>query len=85
MHEPLCLTLQVHLERETQTILGRVLQGQLELLRSKGFKLVRVHTNPQSAFRSIATQFKNVTIDIRGAGNYVPKADCKIRRIKEAY
>ncbi len=44
-----------------------------------------MHTNPQSAFRGIVTQFENVMIYIGGAGNYVPKADSKIRRIKEMY
>jgi hypothetical protein len=35
--EPLCLTLQVYIERESQSMLGMALQGQLELLRSRGF------------------------------------------------
>jgi hypothetical protein len=30
--EPSCLTLQAHIERESQTVLGRALQEQLKLL-----------------------------------------------------
>ncbi len=29
--------------------------------------------------------FLGVEIDVRGAGDYVPKVDAKIRRIKETY
>jgi hypothetical protein len=61
------------------------LQGQLELLHSRGFVPTRVHVDPQSAFRSLTTKFENVTIDVGGATDYVPKADAKIRRIKEIY
>jgi hypothetical protein len=32
--------------------------------KQKGFKPVRVHTDPQSAFWIIATEFENLTIDI---------------------
>ncbi len=83
--EPLQLTVQVAAERESQAILGPALQGQLELLRSKGFQPVRVHVDPQSALKSMATKFENVEIDIGGAGDYVLKVDDKIRRIKERY
>jgi hypothetical protein len=37
--KPLQLTIQVSVERESQWVLGPALQGQLELLRSKGFKV----------------------------------------------
>lgn len=33
--EPLCITLQVYVERESQSVLGMALQGQLELLRKR--------------------------------------------------
>lgn len=55
----------------------------MELLRSRGFNPIRVHTDPQSAFRTLTTKFENVVIDIGGTGDYVPKADIQIRRIKE--
>jgi len=83
--EPLQLTLQCPVERETATVLGIALQGQLELLRSRGFVPVRVFTDPQSLFRTLTTRFENVVIDSSGAGDYVPKVDIKIRRIKEVY
>jgi hypothetical protein len=80
--EPLQLTLQCPIERETATVLGIALQRQLELLRSRGSVPVRVHTDPQSAFRTLTRSFENVVID---PGDYVPKVDMKIRRIKEVY
>jgi hypothetical protein len=81
--DPLQLTLQVHIERELLAVLGMALQGQLELLYSKGFKPIRVYVDPQSALKSLETKFLNVSIDMAGAKDYVPKADIKIRRIKE--
>jgi len=83
--DPLQLTLQVHIERELHAVLGMALQGQLELLQSKGFKPKRVYVDPQSALRSVETKFPNVSFDVAGAKDYVPKADIKIRRIKERY
>jgi hypothetical protein len=83
--EPLQLTLQCKIERETQQVLGMTLQGQLELLHSRGFIPMIVHTDPQSAFRALTTQFPGVVIDVGGAGDYVSKVDAKIRRIKELY
>jgi hypothetical protein len=50
--EPLQLVLQCPFERETALVLGNALQNQIELLRSRGFTPVRMHTDPQSAFRS---------------------------------
>jgi hypothetical protein len=83
--EPLQLTLQCKIEREMQQVLGMTLQGQLELLRSRGFIPTIVHTDPQSAFRALTMQFSGVVIDVGGAGDYDSKVDAKIRRIKELY
>jgi hypothetical protein len=80
--EPLQLVLQRPVERETALVLSSALQNQVELLRSRGFIPVRVHTDPQSAFRTLTTKFENVVIDTGGAGDYIPKADIQIRRIK---
>jgi hypothetical protein len=55
--DPLQLTLQVYVERESHTVLGMALQGQLELLSSKGFKPLRVYVDPQSALKSLDTKF----------------------------
>jgi hypothetical protein len=44
-----------------------------------------VYVDPQSALKSLATKFENVEIDVGGAGDYVPKVDAKIRRIKARY
>jgi hypothetical protein len=51
--EPLQLTIQNRIERETQNELGLALQSQLNLLRSRGFKPTVVHTDPQSASRAL--------------------------------
>jgi hypothetical protein len=79
------VTLQVYIERESQAILGPTLQGQLELVRSKGFKPVHLYVDPQSALRALPTIFENVAIDVGGAGDHLSKADAKIWRIKESY
>jgi hypothetical protein len=81
--EPLQLILQCPIERETALALGMALQNQIELLRSRGFVPTRVHTDPQSAFRTLTTKFENVVIDTGGAGGYVPKADIEICKVKE--
>jgi len=75
----------VYIERESHAVLGMALQGQFDLLSGKGFKPLHVYIDPQSALRSLDTKFPNVPIDIAGAKDYVPKADIKIRRIKERY
>jgi hypothetical protein len=47
--------------------------------------MIRVYVDPQSALKSLETKFPSVSIDMAGAKDYVPKADIKIRRIKERY
>jgi hypothetical protein len=47
MWELLQLTLHCAIERESMSVLGIALQGQLELLRSKGFNPLCVHMDPQ--------------------------------------
>ncbi len=83
--EPLQLTIQNRIERETQNELGRALQSQLNLLHSRGFVPTVVHTDPQSAFHALVGQFPEMVIDIGGAGDYISKVDAKIQRIKELY
>ena len=65
--DPLQLTLQVHIEQESHVLLGMALQGQLELLYSKGFKPICVYVDPQSALKSLETKFPNVSIEAAGA------------------
>jgi hypothetical protein len=83
--EPLQLTLQTRVERETVHVLGTALQGQLSTLRERGFTPTAVHVDPQSAFQGLRTQFPGVVIDVGGAHDFVPKVDAKIRRVKELY
>jgi hypothetical protein len=83
--DPLNLTLQCGIENESCMSLGMALQGQLALLRTRGFVPTVVYTDQHSSFRSMTQDFPGVEIDIGGAGDYVAKVDAKIRRIKETY
>jgi len=83
--EPLNLTLQSEGENEGKLALEMVLQGQLAVLRSKGYVPEIVYMDPQSSFRSMTQDFPGVEIDVGGKGDYVSKADAKIRRIKDTY
>jgi hypothetical protein len=81
--EPLNLTLQSHIENEGKLALGIGLQGQLAVLRSRGFLPETVYTDPYSTFRSMTQDFPGVAIDVGGANDYLAKVDAKIRKIKE--
>ncbi len=83
--DPLNLTVQTKIENEGRMMLGMALQGQLALLRSRGFIPSIVYTDPHSTFHSMTQDFPGVEIDIGGAGDYVAKVDAKIRRLKETY
>jgi hypothetical protein len=69
---PLQITLRVHIEWESQSVLGPALKGQLDLLRSKGF-------TPTHA------KFENMSMDVGGGGGFIPKVNAKIRTVKERY
>jgi hypothetical protein len=83
--EPLQLTLQTLLKNEMANQLGLGLQGQLSLLRSRGFQPTVVYVDPQTGFQAIKNLFPGVLIDDSGAADNVPKVDVKIRRLKEIY
>jgi hypothetical protein len=69
---PMKITLQVHIEQELQNVLGLALQGQLNLLRSKGFTPTCVYVEQQSALRTL---FETVSVDIGNAGDFMPKVE----------
>jgi hypothetical protein len=81
--DPLNLTLQSYVENEGRMSLGMALQGQLSLLKSRGFQPRIVYTDPHSTFRSMTQEFPGTEIDVSGAYDHVAKVDGKIRRIKE--
>ncbi len=83
--DPLNLTLQCRVNSESRLDLGMVLQGHMSLLRSRGFEPTVVYTDPHSSLHSMTQDFPGVEVDIGGAGDYVAKADAKIRRVKETY
>jgi hypothetical protein len=83
--EPLQLTVQTPLENESADQLGLALQGQLSLLRARGFQPTVVHVDPQTGFRALKNLFPGVLIDDGGVSDYLPKVDSKIKRIKELY
>jgi hypothetical protein len=83
--DPLNLTVQCGIENKSCMCLGMALQGQLALLRTRGFIPMVVYTDPHSSFFSMMQDFPGVNIDIRGAGDYIAKVDAKIHRFKETY
>ena len=80
---PLHLLLSTPIERETANQLGLALQGQLNLLRSRGFVPTIEYTDPGPGFQALVNQFPGVILDTGGAKDNVAKVDIKIRRIKE--
>jgi ribonuclease HI len=80
---PLNLTMQSYVENEGRMSLDMALQGQLSLLKSRGFESRIVYTDPQSTFRSMTQEFLGTEIDVGEANDHVAKVDVKIRRIKE--
>jgi hypothetical protein len=54
---PLKITLQSRIESENRMALRKVLQGQLEVLRSRGFMPETVYMDPHSMFRSMTPDF----------------------------
>jgi hypothetical protein len=83
--EPLGLVLTTHVERETTEELGLVLQGQVNVVRSRGFAPFVVYLDPQPALKALQHQITGVEIDVGGAGDHLDKIDGKIRRLKELY
>jgi hypothetical protein len=81
--DPLNLILQSYIENEGRMSLGMALQGQLSLLKSRGFQPRIVYTDPHNTFRSMTQEFPGMEIDVGGANDHVAKVDAKIRRIKE--
>jgi hypothetical protein len=63
--------------------LGMALQGQLSLLKLRGFERKIVYRDTHSTFRSMTWEFPGTEIDVGGANDHVAKVDAKIRRIKE--
>ncbi len=82
---PLNLTLQTKIQSESRLELGMALQGHMSVLRSRRFEPCTVYTDLNSSFQSMTHDFPGVEMDIGGAGDYVSKANAKIRRIKETY
>ena len=81
--EPLFLLIQTRVARETTECLGEALESQMQILRSKGFRPVRVYVEPQRALTALSGKFPGVEIDVSGAGDHLDKLDIRIRRIKE--
>jgi hypothetical protein len=76
--DPLNLTLQSQVQSESRQDLGMELQGQLVVLRNRGYVPSIVYSDPQSAFRAMTQDFPGVEIDVGGAGNYIAKVDARI-------
>ena len=82
---PLQLIICTALKDESEQVLDTALQGQLQVLRERGFTPKMVHVDPQSMFVRLRSQYLGVLIDVGGAKDYVPVVDAKIRRVKEMH
>jgi hypothetical protein len=71
--DPLSLTLQCTIERESGQDLGLCIQGQLAIMRLKNFIPNIVYVDPQSAFRTMTQDFSGVEIDVGGAADFMAK------------
>jgi hypothetical protein len=80
---PLELTIVSHTESLSMEALGACLQKQINLLRSRGFKVRWVLVDPHKSLVGLAGSFPGTVIDAGGAGDHLDKVDAKIRRIKE--
>jgi hypothetical protein len=82
--EPLGLEIVTPVDSEKTEDLGLALQGQVNLIRSRGFKPTVCYLDPQPGFVPLVGQIPGVEIDVCGAGDHLDKIDAKIRRIKES-
>ena len=80
---PLELTVCSHVSSTNKTQLGKAIQTQINLLRSRGFEVAKIFVDPQPALKAIQFSFPGIEIDVSGAGDHLDKVDAKIRRIKE--
>jgi len=81
--DPLQLIMSTHIDRETGDQLGLALQGQLDLLRSRGFIPTVIYTDPAPGFQRLVNHFPGVIVDTGGAQDTNANIDIRIRRIKE--
>ena len=61
--------------------LGLGLQGQFNVLPSRGFILTIIQMDPARGFTSLVGAFPEVIMDPCGAGNNMAKVDANMRRI----
>ena len=76
--DPLQLILSTHIERKTGAQLGLALQGQLDLLCSRGFISTIVYTDPAPVFQVLVNHFPGVIVDTGGAQDNNAKVDIRI-------
>jgi len=81
--EPLELLLVSSLEKLTADVLLAAIQGQVDLIASRGYKARVIHMDPQPGFRSLKGSIAELEFDEGGAGDHAEKIDQKIRRLKE--
>ena len=63
--------------------LGKALQSQVNILRSKGFESTLINIDPQKGLAAIENLFPGIDFNTTGTGDNLPKIDIKIRRIKK--
>jgi hypothetical protein len=80
---PLELTVISNVANQSKETMGTAMQGQINLLRSKGFEPEQMHVDPHKTLVSLDGAFPGIPMDISGAGDHLDKIDSKTRRIKE--
>lgn len=73
--DPLQLTLQCPLTSESQNQLGLKLQGQLNILQSRGFIPTIIFTDLTKGFTGLVGAFPGVMLDPSGAEDHVAKVE----------
>ena len=80
--DPLNLTISTYIERETAPQLGMALQGQVDMLHSRGFVPTIIYTDPAPGFQANVNLLPGIIIDMGGAQDNNAKVDIKIH-VKE--
>ena len=81
--KPLGLSLVSKIASKTATCLGTNLQDHVDMMREKGYVIHEAHVDADSSFKVLKAKIPGVNINIGGAGDHVPVADERIRRLKE--
>ena len=83
MAEPLGLMMLTEVESLKSEALAEALSGQVDALKTRGFKVRVYYLDPQSGFKPLEGNIPGIEVDICGAGDHMDKLDAGIRRLKD--